>query len=255
MLLQLEYGRIFDRAEAWVQKNIVGEWHRDKWAHGPRNRNHRLDASPWVEAKLRLLIAEFEDEISPQKLGPTLDLVAERVNKKADADLRGLLGVKLNQHPGTGFGAQNKFRAENLAKIRSLASAQVSELEEILSDASTEGWRVEDLGDEIKDRFEVSKSKADFLARDQTLKLNGQITQERQSQAGISRYQWSTSGDERVRPMHDDLDGTIQDWEDPPVTNEDGDENHPGGDYQCRCVAIPVLPPLDELDTPEDQDQ
>jgi hypothetical protein len=132
MLLQLEYGRIFDRAEAWVQKNIVGEWHRDKWAHGPRNRNHRLDASPWVEAKLRLLIAEFEDEISPQKLGPTLDLVAERVNKKADADLRGLLGVKLNQHPGTGFGAQNKFRAENLAKIRSLASAQVSELEEIL---------------------------------------------------------------------------------------------------------------------------
>jgi SPP1 gp7 family putative phage head morphogenesis protein len=80
----------------------------------------------------------------------------------------------------------------------------------------------------------------------------------RQTQAGISEYEWSTSGDERVRSSHDELDGTRQSWDDPPVTNDDGDTNHPGEDYQCRCVAIPVLPDIGDLtdsEEPEDESE
>lgn len=57
--------------------------------------------------------------------------------------------------------------------------------------------------------------------------------------------------------MHQELDGTEQSWDDPPVTNEDGDRNHPGEDYQCRCVAYPILDELDGEPTaaaaPEEQ--
>ena len=45
------------------------------------------------------------------------------------------------------------------------------------------------------------------------------------------------------------------DWDDPPVTNDDGDTNAPGEDYRCRCVAIPQIAELDqesEEDVPDE---
>jgi hypothetical protein len=54
-----------------------------------------------------------------------------------------------------------------------------------------------------------------------------------------------------VRERHAELDGERFRWDDPPVTNEDGDENHPGEDYQCRCTAYPVLPELGDESAPE----
>jgi GNAT superfamily N-acetyltransferase len=50
-----------------------------------------------------------------------------------------------------------------------------------------------------------------------------------------------------VRDMHDELEGTEHAWDDPPVTDKYGNRNHPGEDYQCRCVAVPIL---DEYDSP-----
>jgi len=136
----------------------------------------------------------------------------------------------------------DSFRDTNLALIKKLDAEQVSELRGILEDAQKNATRVEVLRSQIQERFEVSRSHANLIARDQTLKFNGQLTQFRQQAAGFQKYEWSTSNDERVRPDHADLDGTIQDWNLPPVTDErTGARNHPGGDYQCRCVAIPHL--------------
>lgn len=140
----------------------------------------------------------------------------------------------------------DRFRRENVALIKSLVGVELEQITELLDEGFAKGARVEDLRAQIKERFNVSKSKADLLARDQVLKANAAITQTRQKQAGIVSYTWSTSSDERVRPMHDDLEGTVQQWDDPPVTNENGDRNHPGEDIQCRCIALPILPPLDE---------
>jgi SPP1 gp7 family putative phage head morphogenesis protein len=120
----------------------------------------------------------------------------------------------------------------------------ITQIRDVLDDAWTKGERVEVMREKLQERFGVSESRADLIARDQTLKLNAEITQTRQTAAGVQKYVWTTSGDERVRDMHSELDGQTFDWNDPPVTNEAGDRNHPGGDYQCRCTAMPVL---DEL--------
>lgn len=77
-----------------------------------------------------------------------------------------------------------------------------------------------------------------LIARDQTSKAIGNLNHVRQKEAGIERYVWSTSKDERVRPTHQVKEGMIFRWDIPP-----DDTGHPGHDYQCRCVAIPRMPP------------
>jgi SPP1 gp7 family putative phage head morphogenesis protein len=106
-----------------------------------------------------------------------------------------------------------------------------------------EGVRVEEIRAQIQERLNVTRSRAELIARDQTLKVYGQIQEARQTDAGIEEYDWSTSDDERVRESHAALDGTRQRWDSPPVVDErTGRREHPGGDFQCRCAAIPVLP-------------
>ena len=81
----------------------------------------------------------------------------------------------------------------------------------------------------------MSESRAELIARDQTLKLNGAITKARQTSAGVNSYTWNTSHDDRVRESHAALDGQIISWDAPP------EAGHPGEDFQCRCVPIPVI--------------
>jgi SPP1 gp7 family putative phage head morphogenesis protein len=74
-----------------------------------------------------------------------------------------------------------------------------------------------------------------LIARDQTSKLNGNLTRLRQEEIGVTRYKWSTAGDERVRPTHRANEGKIFEWANPPKTG------HPSHEINCRCVAIPLL--------------
>lgn len=133
------------------------------------------------------------------------------------------------------------FRAQNLALIRSLGEDEIAQIDAILSDAQDAGLHAGDLSSLLQDRFGVAQSRANLIAADQTLKLNGQLTEYRQTEAGITAYVWTTSGDERVRPLHADLEGTEQAWASPPVTTDDGERNAPGGDIRCRCTAFPVV--------------
>lgn len=126
------------------------------------------------------------------------------------------------------------------------------------------GVRVEDLMAHLQERFDIDARRAELIARDQTLKLSGQLQEERQTQAGIKRYVWTTSGDERVRHDHADLDGKVFSWDDPPIVNasevargKPPRREHPGGDFQCRCNSDPVLDDLSDLSeiepAPEDR--
>ena len=73
------------------------------------------------------------------------------------------------------------------------------------------------------------------LARDQTNKAIGNLTQLRHQQLQIEGYRWSTSADLRVRPTHQENEGFTFRWAEPPPTGP------PGYEIQCRCVAVPVL--------------
>ena len=97
------------------------------------------------------------------------------------------------------------------------------------------------LEEDIIDQFGTAKSRAHLIARDQISKFNGKLHELRQREAGVSKYTWSTSKDERVRDKHRAVDGKVFSWDDPPPVGNNGERLHPGEDYQCRCVALPVL--------------
>lgn len=136
-------------------------------------------------------------------------------------------------------------RNANLIKVEPAIQRAIHK---VLEEPLHQGVRVEAVKKRLQERFEIEERRAQLIARDQTLKLAGQLQEARQTQAGIKRYVWTTSDDERVRPDHAALDGTIQEWDNPPVVDKrTGRRAHPGGDYQCRCTADPVL----DDDTPQ----
>lgn len=130
----------------------------------------------------------------------------------------------------------------------------------------------------MRDLPGISTRRAAIIARDQTAKLNANLSQGRMEQAGIETYIWSTSMDERVRglpggkyanavPSHYLMEGLICRWDDPTKYRNVSGEwvarpmgaplLHPGQDIMCRCVALPNWNELDELTdaTPEERAQ
>lgn len=207
---------------------------REHWRHDTR-----------VTRPLAWIDIALEEALDPAAIAPHLEKFAKRISIRGKDEFRRVIGI-----PTTDLGIPvlvKQFRDRNVDLIKSLAGQQKTKIKSMLEAADQDAIRVEVLSKDLISEFGVTKSKANLLARDQVLKLNGQITQSRQVNAGITKYIWRTSGDERVRESHVALDGTTQSWDNPPVISDDGRTGHPGDDYQCRCTADPILPEFEDL--------
>lgn len=195
----------------------------------------------------RINLGEY---LKTETLSPIIDAAGNAINRHTAREIRRVLAIDLRESlPGI-RPMIDSWRGANIRLIESgvLGPMDGVKLRPLLSDVSdmvekahAQGLRVEELAGQLRERFEISDRRAELIARDQVLKLNGQINQYRQRDAGVTEYVWRTVGDERVRPGHAALDGTTQNWDSPPEVSP-GRFEHPGGDYQCRCRADPVLP-------------
>ena len=142
----------------------------------------------------------------------------------------------------------------NVDLIKSIPKNSLGDMEDIVINGFKGGSTVKSIMQDIQHTYGVSQSKARFLARDQMAKLNADISQQQQTDAGVEEYIWSSSGDGRVRDRHKELDGKKFKWSEPPIVDKKtGRRAHPGQDYQCRCVALPVFD-IDTLDLPMSQE-
>lgn len=213
-----------------------------------------FDATPTdtIERFVDGIRATLGQSIKPAELDiATGDVGAEISNHNAremDRQIQSVVGIDAVAAEPWLASEMQAFRRENVNLIESIFETELGRMENIMISGQRRGLRVEVLRGQIEKQFGVSRSKAALLARDQTNKLNGQLTGLRQSALGIEEYTWRTSLDDRVREMHRELNGTRHRWDDPPVTNPAGDRNHPGEDYQCRCYADPVIAPLLEAE-------
>lgn len=89
----------------------------------------------------------------------------------------------------------------------------------------------------LREQYGASGNQLRLIARDQTTKTIGQLTEIRQRNVGVEEYRWQDSDDERVRPTHADNDTKTFRWDTPPPVT-----GHPGHDFQCRCVGIAIIP-------------
>lgn len=105
-----------------------------------------------------------------------------------------------------------------------------------------EGYRADKMTEMIQSEFEVTKKHARFIARQESSLFVSKYRQARYEAAGVNKYIWSSSQDERVRKDHRDLNGRVFSWDNPPIVDKaTGKRGHPGEDYNCRCVALPVI--------------
>ncbi len=126
--------------------------------------------------------------------------------------------------------------------IRGWADQNVLTLRQKVAANAYRGQRAANLVKMIQENYGSSQAKAKFLARQETSLLMSKMRQQRYQDIGSRKYRWSTSKDERVRHDHRELQGKVYAWDSPPVVDHrTGRRANPGEDFNCRCVAIPIL--------------
>jgi SPP1 gp7 family putative phage head morphogenesis protein len=137
----------------------------------------------------------------------------------------------------------NMFAQLNSQLIVQMRDDMLNRVQKDVMLGFSQGVRHEEIAKQLVDYIDplngTVRSRARVIARDQTNKLNGQLTELRQNELGITRYVWRTMGDERVRDSHRSKDGKVFEWANPPA-----DTGHPSEDIQCRCYAEPILSDL-----------
>jgi SPP1 gp7 family putative phage head morphogenesis protein len=152
----------------------------------------------------------------------------------------------------------NEWVTENVDLITTQSKDTLDRMREIVKESRAAGRRVESIAKDINAAYGMGKRHAMLIARDQTAKLNASIAEKQQADAGVRMYVWDTSGDQRVRESHRKMQGLYCKYDDVTVCSTTGKEGswkkktpdmpnikgvfvHPGKDYQCRCIAMPVF--------------
>jgi SPP1 gp7 family putative phage head morphogenesis protein len=168
--------------------------------------------------------------IATAVLGDVDTRLTGSIKQSLKVDITGMLGKE-----GAIRDAMSMAVKANVELITSIPEQYLDKIEQAVMEAMSEGLRHEDIIKEIERIGGVTESRAELIARDQIGKLNSDFNRVRQTDLGIEEYTWSTSGDERVRDEHADLDGQTFRWDDPPP------DGHPGEAIQCRCLATPIF--------------
>jgi len=140
--------------------------------------------------------------------------------------------------------------------IKNWLQEQILKLRQDVKENAEAGYRFDSLINIVRQRGNVSKSKAKFLARQETGLFMAQYRRQRFLDVGVRKYRWSTSHDVRVRPEpglsaaerihagnHRILDQQEFTYENkaPARYMSIGKPCNPGEDYNCRCVDIPLI--------------
>jgi SPP1 gp7 family putative phage head morphogenesis protein len=125
---------------------------------------------------------------------------------------------------------------------RNFAYGEIVKLREELEQMVSAGTPRQDVRDYIKARLGVSDTRAKFIARQETSLYTSKLKEAQYKGAGIEQYRWKTAGDVRVRHDHRALNNKTFSWDNPPVVDErTGRKGHPGEDFNCRCIAVPIV--------------
>ena len=126
--------------------------------------------------------------------------------------------------------------AENTSLITSMQSRYAESIREDIYHAMTTGAGQKDVADAIVKRTGMAQRHANLIANDQTGSIISNMNSYRQTKAGAKTYIWQSMEDDRVRPEHQELDGSEFRYNDP----DGGDGGQlPGEPINCRCMADP----------------
>jgi SPP1 gp7 family putative phage head morphogenesis protein len=222
-----------------VNKHLATDVRMD--ADGPERWSLRF-------ANLELDLGELTSEAA---LRARLARIAGGVQEHAKGELEKITRVPVNARLSNTL---RPFVTDNVSLITKMTKQMTDRMRNSVSESVQAQMTQEELAARIQEDFGFTKARSKLIARDQTLRYNSQVTQQVHREAGITRFLWNTSHDERVRGTpggkwprghHYNLDGKIFSYSDPPVVDlKTGRRALPGADFQCRCVAVPFTDDL-----------
>lgn len=185
-------------------------------------------------------------------------LRANSVNsKRFDAKASDAIGIDLK---GALLGGSQDIRDQleisrqyNASLIKSLTTDFQQRISSTIMNIVQSGERSTNIITQIMGEFGITERHAKFIARDQTSKINGDLSKIRAESLGSKTYTWSGSMDERERDSHRSMQGKLCRWDDPTVYSDDDGKTwksrrsiggvllHPSQDYNCRCIALAVV--------------
>lgn len=253
--IEQQYARLIqnylDKLFAQMLPAIEANW--DSWI--PKRATFKKDEADW--ATIRATMQKQKTALVDGGMGKAINLTGEAIEKMNSREWQKFV----NSIGGQQFYAPEDFSKQiaawedlNMTLLESLGEEQIKKVNAAVSNGIMAGKSWKEVAQEIQGA-KLPPSRAKFIARDQTGKLNGVLARERQLDAGVAEYEWSTSLDERVRSTHSHLHGKICRWDDPTVYKENDKDDwkprtssmfrgHPGDDYQCRCAALPHIGPV-----------
>lgn len=196
-----------------------------------------LEADPALWARiLELIECEVESDTNLKAdqiaLGQIFTHIARATREGLERQMIALSGKSLwiGSYPTK---LLDIFVTDHSRLIKSVQREQLDKINLGLKRGIREGRLLESMSRDIQQATGLSECRARLIARDGVLSFSGDLTRYHQKSAGIKRYRWQTSRDERVRKSHRARNNIVYDW--------DGPGPYPRSEVCCRCDAIPVL--------------
>ena len=198
-----------------------------------------------VVAKIEKQLAEMVPEEIAEKLQATgiFDQTIWKIDSEIKKSLKGFV-ISPELSKADRVKIAREYNNNMKLYIKDWTEKEIKELRSRVAVNFDSGVRYEGLIKTIQESYDVSRRKAKFLARQETSLLMTKFKETRYLDAGVDEYKWvcvAGSTNHPVRPMHKRLDGKVFKWNNPPITDENGSRNNPGQDFNCRCVARPIV--------------
>lgn len=166
--------------------------------------------------------------------------------KKSERDIKKASGIDAFSGSSTMQDYLKASAQQNAQLIKSIPAKYLEEVQTLLMANMRSGMRPGYIEKSLQEQFGVTQRRAKVIARDQTSKIQGELAEKQQKDAGFEYFQWVDSDDSRVRHRHHEIANKvtaygkgIYRWDNLPLS-ADGKPIKPGSDYQCRCIARPV---------------
>lgn len=131
---------------------------------------------------------------------------------------------------------KNQFFQQNRMLIESIKTDIKTKLIYEINDQVNNGYDENEIIAVVNKAKDQAYKRADKIAHNEIGNLDGRMCKQRQLANGITKYQWRTVRDERVRPWHAEREGKIFSWDNPPF------DGHPREAPFCRCEPAPCIP-------------
>lgn len=204
-----------------------------------------FDSSP--SKKILEIFNSFKERLfgSRNKFQHFLELVVERSGRviakkhqiRFGQNAKQITGIDLDETEPWLKGYLEDWTVQNVELISDVPRDAVKNLQKQMMESVLRGDSKDYLEEKIQDILKTTEKRAKGIARDQTNKLYGALSEIRSKVNGWYFYEWDTAGDEKVRKDHRKLDGKIYKFTEPPIVNSyTGAKGNPGFDFNCRCI-------------------